>query len=99
MTIIRKHLEGQYYRDEPFINHNRVIIDVSCDPDSASSKYKRKITGQTRNEGTKDVQITVLLKYLSNFWRTLEIALINCEINIFLIWSETCIILIRNYSD
>ena len=46
---------GQYYRDEPSISHNGVIIDVSCDPDSASSKYKRKITDQTRNDGTKDV--------------------------------------------
>ena len=29
----------------------------------------------------------VTLKYLSNFWRTLEISLVNCEININLTWS------------
>ena len=72
----------QYYRDEPFIN-NGAIIDVPEDPDSASFEYKQKITGQTGNDGTKDVQIMVPLKYLSNFWRTLEMLLINCEINIF----------------
>ena len=32
------------------------------------------------------------LKYLSNFWRTLEIPLINCEINLILTWSSTCVI-------
>ena len=32
------------------------------------------------------------LKYLSKFWRTLEILLINCEINLILTWSKSCII-------
>ena len=32
------------------------------------------------------------LKYLSNFWRTLEMPLINCEVNLILTWSPTCII-------
>ena len=31
------------------------------------------------------------LKYLSNFWRTLEIPLINCEINLILTWSANCV--------
>ena len=34
----------------------------------------------------------VPLKYLSNFWRTLEIPLINCEINLILTWSEKCVL-------
>ena len=34
----------------------------------------------------------VPLKYLSNFWRTLEMLLINCEVNIILTWSSTCVI-------
>ena len=46
-------------------------------------KYKQKITGQTGNDRTKDVQIKLPLKYLSNFWRTFEMPLNNCEINIF----------------
>ena len=57
----------QYYRDKPFININAVIIDVPNDPDSASFKSKQKITYQTGNYGTKDVQIMVLSKYLCNF--------------------------------
>ena len=32
----------------------------------------------------------VLLKYLSNFWRTLEMSLINCEINLILTWTSAC---------
>ena len=34
----------------------------------------------------------VPLKYLSNFWRTLEIPLINCDINLILTWSANCVI-------
>ena len=34
----------------------------------------------------------VLRKYLSNFWRTLEMPLINCEVNLILTWSSTCVI-------
>ena len=83
----------QHYRDEPFINDNEVIIDVPGDPDSASFKSRPKTIGQTGNGGTKDVQITIPLKYLSSFWRTLEMSLITFEINIFLTWSEKCIIL------
>ena len=34
----------------------------------------------------------VPLKYLSNFWRTLEMPLINCEVNLILTWSSTCLL-------
>ena len=34
----------------------------------------------------------VPLKYLSYFWRTLEMPLINCEVNLILTWSSTCVI-------
>ena len=52
--------------------------------DSESFKSKVRITGNTPVDGnTKDVEIIVLLKYLSNFWRTLEIPLINCEVSLF----------------
>ena len=34
----------------------------------------------------------VPLKYLSNFWRTLEMPLINCEVNLILTWSSTSVI-------
>ena len=49
---------------------------------------KTKIRGQNCNNGRIDnVEIMVPLKYLSNFWRTFEIPLINCEVNIILAWS------------
>ena len=38
----------------------------------------------------KQSKIRVSLKYLSNFWRTLELILINCEINLLLTWSNRC---------
>ena len=40
------------------------------------------MTFQTSNSGTKDVEIIVPLKYLSNFWTALEMLKINCEINL-----------------
>ena len=52
-----------------------------------------KITGKTPNDGNeKDVEIMVPLKYSSNFWRTLEMPLINCEVSVVLTWSPTCVI-------
>ena len=40
----------------------------------------------------KDVEIAVFLKYLSKFWRTLDMPLINCEKNLIFIWSEKCVL-------
>ena len=47
-----------------------------------------KITRSTSADGnTKNVDIILPLKYLSTFWRTLEMLLINCEVNFTLTWS------------
>ena len=60
--------------------------------DSESFKSKIKITGKAPAAGNeKDVEKMGSLKYLSNFWRTLEMPLINCEVNLILTWSSTCI--------
>ena len=73
----------RYFRDEP---------DDDLE-DSESFKSKIKITGKTPDDDNeKDVEIMVLIKYLSNFWRTLEMHLINCEVNLILTWSSTCVI-------
>ena len=40
----------------------------------------------------KDVEIMVPLKYVSTFWRTLEMPLINCEVRLILPWSLTFVI-------
>ena len=54
---------------------------------------KTKITGKTLEAGnTKDVEIIIPLKYLSNFWRSLEMLLLNCEVNFFLTRSPTSVI-------
>ena len=64
-----------------------------------SFKFKAKITGQTEDDGAKDVEIIVPLKYLSNFWRTLEMPLINCELNLILTWSLTCVLIATGVSN
>ena len=40
----------------------------------------------------KNLAIVVQLKYLSNFWRTLDMPLINCEVSLTLTWSENCVL-------
>ena len=55
-------------------------------------KFK-KIAGRTDNDNIKGDKLMVSLKYLSNFWRTLEMSLINFEINLILIWSQNCFII------
>ena len=83
----------QYYRDEPGLDNNGNITDFSDDNNnSASFKFKQKITGQTGNSSSKDVEIMVTLKYLNNFWRTHEMPLINCEVSLQSKWSRKCII-------
>ena len=41
----------------------------------------------------------VPLKYLSNFWRTLEMPLINCEFDMILTWSANCFIIVTNIAN
>ena len=56
----------QYNRGEPFLDANNAIADISADNDnSALFKFKTTIAGRTENDGTKNVKIMVLLKYLS----------------------------------
>ena len=54
--------------------------------------YKQKITDSTGNNGGKAVKIIVPLKYLISFWRTLEMPIIDCKINLILTWSANCVI-------
>ena len=82
----------QYYKDIPARDANDEIIAFDANNLTDSFKFKAKFTDQTEDDGTKDVAIMVPLKYLSNFWRTLEMPLINCEVNLNLTWSSTCVI-------
>ena len=69
-----------YYRDQP------------SDPlstNSESFKYKTSIVGKTlNNDSLTDAEVVVPLKHLSNFWRSLDIPLINREVEIILTWSK-----------
>ena len=82
----------QYCKDIPARNNNNEIVVFTGNNLTDSFNFKAKITGQTGDDGTKDVEIMVPLKYLSNFWRTLEMPLINCEVDLILTWSSTCVI-------
>ena len=48
---------------------------------------------------TENVEIMVPLKLLSNFWGTLEMPLINCEVELILTWSENCVIINTNVAN
>ena len=64
-----------FKRDE-IINN----ADVTNDNNAPSFKYKANLIGNTEDNGRKNgVKIAVPLKYLSNFWRSLEMSLINCS--------------------
>ena len=67
------------------------IANVTNDDNAPSFKYKASLIGNTETNGTKNgVKIAVPLKYLSNLWRSLEIPLINCKIELSLKWIENC---------
>ena len=82
----------QYCKDIPAQNANGDIALFAANNTTDSFKFQAKIKGQTGNNGTKDVEIMVPLKYLSNFWRTLEMPLTNCEVNLILTWSSSCVL-------
>ena len=79
------------YRDDPNCgeNNNR---NYSM-KDSKSFDYKTSITEKLEGNNTeKEVEIFVPLKHWSNFWRTLDMPLINCEITLILAVSENCVL-------
>ena len=94
-----------YYRDEP---DNTPATDYNADPitNSESFKYKSSIAGKITNANQKDdenteqentkskknLEIVFQLKYLSNFSRTLDMPLINCEVVLTLTWSDNCVL-------
>ena len=76
----------QYCKDIPAVNNNSDIVGFDGTNATDSFNFKTKVTGQTNNDGEiNGVEIMVSLKYLSNFWRTLKMPLINCEIELILI--------------
>ena len=84
-----------YYRDEP---------SNLLSSNSGSFKYKTSIAGNTNNVsadgadydankvGKNKTEVVIPLKHLSNFWRRLNIPLINCEVELILTWSKNCVL-------
>ena len=82
----------QFKRDEVPANNADLSID-----NSKLFKYKAALVEKTTiafnntNSSLKDSK-TVVPKYLSNFWRSLEMLLINCKVHLELNWIEDCIL-------
>ena len=82
----------QYERDEPPDD-----IDNNLAQDNSTSfDYKIKLLGNptvNNNVATLNVKVVVLLKYLSNFFRLLEMPLINCKIKLNFTWKKECVLI------
>ena len=86
----------QYKRDEP--PEDDAIADLTAD-NSGSFKYKIKLLGNVTEvagdaAGVRrlNVNVVVSLKYLSNFFRSLEMPLINCKIKLNLTRKKECVL-------
>ena len=82
----------QYKRDEP--PEDDSVADLTAN-NSDSLKYKIKLLGNPDLDGAiakRNVKIVVPLKYLSNFFRSLEMPLINCKIKLNLTWKKECVL-------
>ena len=85
-------------------NHYRDQPSNSLSSNSESFKYKTSITGNTYNVGDgeadynadkvgkNETEVVIPLKYLRNFWRSLNVPLINCEVELILTWSKNCVL-------
>ena len=82
----------QHKRDEP--PEANAINDLTTDT-SSSFKYKVELLGNPVLDGNiakRSVKVVVPLKYLSNFFRSLEMPLINCKIKLNLTWKKECVL-------
>ena len=90
----------QYCKEIPAVNNTGNVVDFNGTNATDSFNIKTKITGQTNNDGQiNNVEIMAPLKHLSNFWRTLEMPLINYEVEHILTWSAGCVIISTNVAD
>ena len=85
------------FKDEISVND----INTALTNDNAPLfKYKASIIVNTVTDGASskkdDIKIAVQLKYLNNFWRSLEMPLINCKVELTLNWYTNCVTIIGN---
>ena len=85
--------------DVPAVDNNNAIVNFAENNLTDSFNFKAKMTAQTGDDGTKNVETMAPLTYLSNFWITLEMLLINCEINLILTWSINSVIASTNNAN
>ena len=83
-----------YYRDESNSSTDNDNITHSI-LNSKSFDYKANfISSVTNNNLIKnDVKIVIPLKHLSNFWKNLNIPLINSELELILSWFKNCVLI------
>ena len=89
----------QYCKEIPAVNNAGNIVESNGANATDSFNFKTKITGQTNDDGIINVEIMVPLKYLSNFWITLEMRLINCKVELILTSSSDCVIIYKNVAN
>ena len=90
----------EYCKEILAVNDAGNTVDFNGANATDSFDFKTKITGQTDDDERIDnVEIMVSLKYLRNFWRTLEMPLINCEVELILTWSAGCVIIYTEVAD
>ena len=85
-----------YYRDEPnsSTDNNNNITHSILNSESFNYKANFMENGVTQNNLIKNnVKIVIPLKHLSNFWRNLNIPLINCQVELILTWLKNCVLI------
>ena len=91
-----KIIHKQHEVSENILDVNQIVVQYEINYSIRGLKYfdyKTSITGRLEGKNTeKEIAIAVPLQHLRNFWRTLDIPLINCEINLILTWSKNCLI-------
>ena len=94
-----------YYRDEPSnplsfdseffkyktsITRNTYNVDEENTDDDGNEFDNPKY--DANKVGKNETEVVIPLKHLSNFWKSLNIPLINCEVELILTWSKNCIL-------
>ena len=89
-----------YYRDQPnYPLSNKYKTSITGNTYNADEKVIDDNGNEVDNPiydankvGKNETEIVISLKYLSNFWRSLDIPLINCEVEIILTWTKNCVL-------
>ena len=95
----------EYYRDEPTnpLSSDSESFKYKTSITGNTYNVDEKITDDDGNEidypkydaykiGKNETEVAIPLKHLSNFWRSLNIPLINCEVELILTWSKNCVL-------